>query len=424
MAPEISSITVVGAGLAGSRTVAALREQGFGGRLTVVGHEATRGYDRPPLSKELLSRTEPAWFHDDLGIDVAALADELVLDDAAVHLETARLTTSGTHTVITRGGRNLTSDVVVLAVGSAPVRVPGWERALVLGTADDATVLRARLAAARSLVVVGAGWIGAEVAGVVAKAGLAVTVVEAFETPLAAALGTEVGGRLAPWYEQAGVRLRTSASVDAVGDDGVRLTSGEVVEGDVVLSAVGARPATGWLEDSLPLAARGGIPTDAAGGVLAGPGRLGDGGAGTPGRVEGLFAVGDCAVRADPAWGAVPAGHWSAALHDPELVAHAVLGTEPPAAHVPYVFSTQLGHDLGLVGIADPDDRVVLRRTQGAQQGWSVAFVRDGLLRAVLAADLPREVIAARKVLRGGPVQVDEAALADGVPLRESVGQR
>jgi len=407
MAREISSVVVVGAGLAGSRTVAALRQQGFAGRITVLGREATRGYDRPPLSKELLSRTEPAWFHDGLGLDIAALADEVVLGDAAVSLVPAS-GPPGLRTVVTRQDRHLTADVVVLAVGSAPVRVPGWERALVLGTADDAAVLRDRLSRARSLVVVGAGWIGAEVAGVAAGAGCDVTVVEAFEAPLTAALGAEVGRRLVPWYARAGVRLRTAASVGAVGEDGVRLANGEVVEADVVLSAVGARPGTGWLRGTVPLTERGGIPTDSAGRVVAAD----DG---------GLFAVGDCAVRQDPAWGAVPAGHWSAALHDPELVAHAILEAEAPPAHVPYVFSTQLGHDLGLVGLADPRDHVVTRGEDG-MPGWSVAYLRDGLLRAVLAADRPREVIAARKVLRAGPVPVDAAALADGASLRDAIG--
>ena len=407
MAREISSVVVVGAGLAGSRTVAALRQQGFAGRITVLGREATRGYDRPPLSKELLSRSEPAWFHDDLGLDIAALADEVVLGDAAVSLVPAS-GPPGPRTVVTRQDRHLTADVVVLAVGSAPVRVPGWERALVLGTADDAALLRDRLSRARSLVVVGAGWIGAEVAGVAAGAGCDVTVVEAFEAPLTAALGAPVGRRLVPWYAQAGVRLRTAASVGAVGEDGVRLTSGEVVEADVVLSAVGARPDTEWLRGTAPLTEHGGIPTDGAGRVVAAD----DG---------GLFAVGDCAVRQDPAWGAVPAGHWSAALHDPELVAHAILDAEPPPAHVPYVFSTQLGHDLGLVGLADPLDHVVTRGEDGTP-GWSVAYLRDGLLRAVLAADRPREVIAARKVLRAGPAPIDAAALADGASLRDAIG--
>ena len=137
-----SSVVVVGAGLAGAQTVGALRRRGYTGRVTLLGAEGVPPYDRPPLSKELLSRTSPAWLAEDLGVDVEALADEVRLADAAVRLERRSAPEGGTWEVATRSGERRTADAVVLAVGSTPVRPVGWEHARVLHTARDAEDLR------------------------------------------------------------------------------------------------------------------------------------------------------------------------------------------------------------------------------------------------------------------------------------------
>src|SRR5690606_38326957 len=148
-----SSVVVVGAGLAGAQTAAALRKHGFDGRLTVLGAEDVPPYDRPPLSKELLQRTEPVWLADDLGVDLADLADDLRLADPAVRLRVDRERA----VVTTAAGDEVVADAVVLACGSAPVLPAGWDAAMTLHTAADAERLRAAVTPGARLVIVGAG---------------------------------------------------------------------------------------------------------------------------------------------------------------------------------------------------------------------------------------------------------------------------
>lgn len=428
--PAPSSVVVVGAGLAGARTVAALRELGHAGPITLLGAEGVPPYDRPPLSKELLSRPRPAWLAEDLGIDVEELADDVRLADPGVALAPAADPAAG-HVVTTRSGDAVRADAVVLAVGSVPVRPAGWDAARVLHTAEDAAALRALVAPGLRLAVVGAGWIGAELAGVVAGAGADVTVVEAGGTPLERQLGPEVGAHLARWYDDAGARLVAGTAVVQVRADGVRLADGTEVPADVVLAAVGARPATDWLDGVVPRDARGTVRVDATGAV--------------PG-VPGVWAVGDCATREHPLLGPVPGGHWSAALHDPEPTARALLGLDgADAAHAPYVFSQQLGHDLALLGVPRAGDAVLFRGDPSGgpsgREGWAALYVDpahvpaggaaavgpDGdhavPVRAVLLVDSPRDVGTVRKAMnRPAPFRLDLAAALDpAVRLRDAV---
>ncbi|WP_275004756.1 NAD(P)/FAD-dependent oxidoreductase [Promicromonospora iranensis] len=455
----LSSVVIVGAGLAGAQTAAALRKHGFDGRVTLLGAEGLPPYDRPPLSKELLKRTEPLWLADDLGIDLAALTDDLRLADPAVRLEVDRERV----VVRTASGDDVVADAVVLAVGSEPVRPEGWDAAVTLHTAADAERLRAALVPGMRLVVVGAGWIGAEVAGVAAGAGARVTVVEAGPVPLERQLGRRVGALLAPWYDAAGVTLVTGVAVDQVlprlqegAQDGARVTlaDGRVLEADVVLAAVGARPASGWLAGSLPRESSGGLrvnragrfmglrsPTDPAGGLHLDA-------------LRRVWAVGDIATREHPVFGPVPGGHWSAALHDPDVTVRALLGLDERAAepehvrsrlglasiptHAPYVFSQQLGHALALFGAPSPFDEVVLRGDPAASGGWAVLYLENALdrhprrttdghriatARAVLLVDSPREVGQVRKLMnRGVPLELDlERALDPSIKLKDAV---
>ncbi|GAA4830494.1 FAD-dependent oxidoreductase [Luteimicrobium xylanilyticum] len=420
-------MVVVGGGLAGAQTVAALRAQGFEGRVTVLGAEGRAPYDRPPLSKELFERDSPADLVHEMGVDVAALADDLRPADPAHALEVrpdgvAVATPSGT----------VEADAVVLAVGSRPVVPAGWEAAAVLHTWDDAARLRARLTPGARLVSVGAGWIGAEVAGVATKAGCEVVVVEALDVPLERQLGADVGRHLAPWYAAAGVELRLGEAVVAIRPDdagagaNVELASGEVLRGDVVLAAVGARPATDWLRGTLPMDARGSLAGDAVGRVA-----------------PRVYAVGDCVTRHGTVYGDVPGGHWSAALHDPESTVRTLLAdlgpstettaTALPAGHAPYVFSQQLGHDLALFGTPSAFDEVALRGLPGHDDGWAALYLdgddartHDGRqvarLRGVLVVDRHREVGALRRLLRAGLPLVDVEAAADPArPLKDAV---
>lgn len=391
-------VAVVGAGLAGLRTCGALREQGYTGRITVVGAEEIAPYDRPPLSKELLSRPEPAWLAQELSADIHALADEVRLGEEVVALRPGE----ATHTLELTGGRQLSADAVVLAFGSVPVNP--WPQALTLHTATDAARLRDKVVGAdRHLVIVGAGWIGAEVAGVVAQAGARVTVLEAADQPLSTQLPAALGARTRTWYTEAGVDLRTGAKVRDVGTGGVHLADGTHLEADVVLAAVGVIPATAWLAGAVPLGPRGHVLTDADG----------------RSEVPGIWAVGDCAWRTDPLFGPVPGGHWSAALHDPDRLAAAILGLAPANRRpAPFIYSTQLGHYLSVFGRVEGE--LLIREYEGP---WTALVLDQDHLVGAVIADVPRDVSAVRRLLSGDSLpRLDLAAAADpAVRLRQVV---
>lgn len=377
-----ADVLVVGGGLAALRTVAALREHGYDAPVRLLGAEGVLPYDRPPLSKHLHDRTAPAWLADDLGHDLHALADDVHLARPARGLRPL----PGGGAVVSTDDGDVTAACVVLATGAHAVRVPRWD-GRTLHTAADADALRAALAGGpRRLVVVGAGWIGAEVAGVSAAAGHEVEVVEARRAPLAAALGEAVGALTTPWYAAAGVDLRTSTPVAVVDASGVQLADGTRLAADAVLVAVGARPATAWLGGALPLR-DGAVPVDESYRVL-----------GATGPLPGLLAVGDVAVRRSARHGWVPGGHWDEALHGPDVLVRRLLGltVEGPEA-VPYVFSTQLGHDLTLFGLPAADDTVTLLGDPAAT-GWTALWSRGATVTGALVVDRPRDVGAARRL--------------------------
>lgn len=233
-------VVVVGAGMAGVQTAVALREQGFTGTVTLIGAEPHQPYDRPPLSKAvLLGKSEGSAFD----VDFEALGIELQLGREVLGVR------PGEHELDTEAGP-VPYDVLVLATGAEPIRLPGAEGVPgvhLLRTLDDAERLRPVLARQHDIVVVGAGWIGAEFATAAREAGCAVTVVEAADRPLAGALPAEVAAPMAAWYADSGAALRTHARVERIEpgevvlDDGSRLPAGAVVVG------IGARPATAWL---------------------------------------------------------------------------------------------------------------------------------------------------------------------------------
>ncbi|WP_421743636.1 FAD-dependent oxidoreductase [Cellulomonas sp.] len=399
-------VLVVGAGLAATQTVAALRERGFDGRVVVLGTEGVAPYDRPPLSKHLLDRTTPTWLTDEIGVDLLALADE-------VHLSTpARaLSLSGAHPEVLTDDGTLSADALVIASGAHAVRPPGWEAALTLHTAADADRLRAALQPGTRLVVIGAGWIGAEVAGVAAAAGVEVVVVEATGAPLAGALGQVVGELTTSWYAAAGVRLLTGEHVVEVGANGVSLADGKLIEADAVLAAVGARPTTDWLAGALPREDDGSLRVDEHHAVLGAP--------------RTVRAVGDVALRRSPRHGWIPGGHWDGALRGPAGLVADLLGTpdDTPADVAPYVFSTQLGHELALFGHPRTQDEVVLRGNP-AGESWAALWYRRGSdeVGAILTVDRPRDVGAARRLFTGaGLPRLDRTLARDpGRPLREA----
>ena len=407
-------VTVVGTGLAGLRTAAELRGQGFTGHLTVVGEERAAPYDRPPLSKELLTRTAPLDLAGEGYGDLTALADELLTGHRAVTLDAdddgARLTVAGPG-----GTREVAADVVVVATGASPVVVPGWRDVLTLHDLDDAARLRELLGPGARLAVIGAGWIGAELATVAAAAGVDVTVLEGGPVPLGHVLGPRVGELLVPWYAERGIALRCGATVTAADAGGVGLDDGARLAADVVVAAVGVRPSTGWLAGSLPLTARGAVPVELTGRVRGGP--------------TSVRAVGDVADRHSPRDGVVPGAHWDGALSHPAALVAGLLGTTdgPAPDPAPYVFSTQLGHELTVVGHVPAGAEVVLRGEPGAGT-WTALYVvpdADGVprLHAGLTVDRPRDVGQLRKALAGPEhPTIDPAAAADpAVQLRKTL---
>jgi 3-phenylpropionate/trans-cinnamate dioxygenase ferredoxin reductase subunit len=380
----VERIVVVGAGLAGSRSCEELRSQGFEGELVLLGAEPHLPYDRPPLSKEVLAgdlddtALEVPW--ERLDVDVRLGTSATGLRQGAVE------TTAG----------EVSYDGLVLATGARAITLPGAAGGNVLRTVDHARALRAALVPGARVVIVGAGWIGAEVATTAAARGCSVTVVDAGAAPLGVALGEEIGALTVPWYEAAGVELRLDAGVQAVEPDRVVLADGSHLPADVVLVGIGARPDTGWLEGS-------GLELDRG---VAVDGRL-------RASWDGVVAVGDCAAWESARFGTrLRVEHWDDALTAPAVAASTLLGGDAVHDPVPYFWSQQLGHYLQHTGHAAGADAVMHRGEPGAPDGWTTCWLQDGRLVAVLAVDRPRDVVQARKRIATGE-QVDVERLAD-----------
>lgn len=407
--PAQASVLVVGAGLAGLRTVALLRQHGHAGAVHLVGAEPDGPYDRPPLSKHLLDDAMRVDLGADLGIDLDAIGVEVRLGTRVAQLATvkegrgtryrATLSPGAGDGTTADAASELVVDAVVLATGAGALRVPGWEHALTLHTLADAERLRSALTAHERprLVCIGAGWIGSEVAGVAAAAGAHVTVVERAEHPLDGALGS-VGAHTAAWFASAGVTLLTGAGVAAVEHDGIVLDDGRRVPADVVLSSVGARPAplpSGDVTAGLVRAPDGSVRVDSA----MRPYLASDDGAGPEREDAGvsshpwLRVVGDAALRDSARHGTTAGGHWDAALTGPEAAVRSLLdpATNDIPDPAPYVFSTMLGHDLAMYGVPGAHDEVVLRGDPAGTDGWAALWFARPRAAAAPAGDALRD---------------------------------
>lgn len=360
---------VAGAGLAGLRTVVSLRDRGYSGRVTLLGEERRPPYDRPPLSKKVL--TEDA--------DPSLKADFGALD---VDFRPGEAVTGLTDGVIVTNSAEYAYDALVITTGAAPVALPGPGPQRFLRTYDDALALRALLRPGLRLAIVGAGWIGAELATAAAAAGCAVTVLEAGHAPLAAALGADIGARTAAWYAAAGVCLRTGVRVESVEAGGLALAGGEWLAADEVVTAVGVRPAVGWLAGS---------------GVSVGDGIVVD--SGLRASLPGVFAAGDCASFWSGLFGTrMRVEHWDGALHAPEVAAANVLGGSEEYDPVPYFWSEQFGRMVQYVGHHNPGDRLVLRGDPAGER-WAGCWLDGARLMAVLAVGRPRDMLQGRKLI-------------------------
>ncbi|MFD9048367.1 NAD(P)/FAD-dependent oxidoreductase [Streptomyces zaomyceticus] len=387
--------------MAGVQTAVALREQGFTGPVTLIGAEPHQPYDRPPLSKAvLLGKAEHSAFEvdfDDLGVEL-----RLGLDVTGLR--------AADHEIDTETGP-VAYDTLVVATGAHPVVLPGAEGVPgvhLLRTLDDAVRLGPVLENRHSVVVVGAGWIGAEFATAARQAGCAVTVVEAADRPLAGALPAEVTTPMAEWYEENGAELLTHARVDTVEPGRVVLADGRELPADAVVVGIGARPATDWLIGS-------GIALDPSGAVTADE-RLRT-------SLPDVYAVGDCASFPSARYGRrLLVHHWDNALQGPRTVAGAITGVitgaDPgPYDPVPYFWSEQFGRFVQYVGDHEDADEL-LWRGDPAEEAWSVLWLREGVPVALLAVGRPRDLAQGRKLIESA-TPVDPARAADpSVPLK------
>ncbi len=380
------TVAVVGASLAGLSAARALREQSYDGRIVVIGDEVHAPYDRPPLSKEFLAGTASL---DDIALgapDDEALAVEWRLGTTAVGLDHL------SRSVLLADGSEIRADGVVLATGARARRLPGSDGLAgvhVLRSLDDAIALRADLAAAGRLVVIGAGFIGAEVASTARKLGLDVTVVETQPVPLAGPLGADMGAVCAGLHADHGTRLLTGTGVAGLVGTGrveaVELTDGTRLPADVVVVGIGATPNIEWLAHS-GVALGNGVLTDARGATA----------------IPGVVAVGDCAA----AWSAsaerhVRIEHWTHALEQPATAVATLLGTGGPApTPVPYFWSDQYGARIQFAGSRREGD--VARVVEGscADRSFLVVYERDEHPVAVLAMNQSRLFTRWRRQLR------------------------
>jgi 3-phenylpropionate/trans-cinnamate dioxygenase ferredoxin reductase component len=387
-------VVVVGAGLAGLRTAEELRERGFAGSITLIGAESRPPYDRPPLSKKVLTESD---LDPSLQADFTALDVDFRPDEAATGLGEALVTDHGTHPF----------DHLVLATGALPVTLPGEGRQRTLRTYDDALALRDLLRSGRPgktlrLAIVGAGWIGAELATAAVAHGSQVTVVEAGPAPLTAAIGAPVGAQTTRWYAAAGVDLRVATAVEAVQPGGLALTGGEQIVADEIVTAVGVRPATRWLEGS-GVRLENGVAVDA----------------GLRTSRPGVYGVGDCAAFESRRFGRrLRFEHWDVALHAPEVVAANVLGGDEAYDPVPYFWSEQFGRMVQYVGYHGDAESLVWRGDP-AEPTWAACWLTAGRLVAMLTVGRPRDLLQARRLIAAAAGPVDPTRLADpAVPVK------
>ncbi|MEO7288299.1 MAG: FAD-dependent oxidoreductase [Jatrophihabitantaceae bacterium] len=399
--PSTETFVIVGAGLAGAKAAEALREQGFDGRLVLIGDEPHLPYERPPLSKGYLAGSaerdsmlvhDQAWY-DEHRVELLLGNPVTAIDRAANRLTLADATELGYQKLL-------------LCTGASPrtLSLPGADADGVyyLRSVDHSDALRQMLASARRLVVIGAGWIGLEVAAAARAADLQVTVVESAELPLLRVLGSEVAQVFADLHRAHQVDLRLGASLTeiTVSDgraSGVRLADGSTIEADAVLVAVGVVPNTALAEQA-------GLPVD--NGIVVDESMRSED--------ADIFAVGDVASALHPQYGKhIRVEHWANALKQPATAAKAMLGGQPSYADLPYFYTDQ--YDLGMeyVGYVEPGgyDQVVFRGDVASRE--FIAFWLSG--RQVLAGMNVNvwDVTDPIKALITSGAQVDPDRLAD-----------
>jgi 3-phenylpropionate/trans-cinnamate dioxygenase ferredoxin reductase subunit len=395
---EAGRVVIVGAGQAGAEAAFRLRQLGFAGEITLVGEEPLAPYQRPPLSKAYLQGKLDA---ERLQLKpTGAYAEEkitLLLGRPVVWIDRAK------RTVRLEGGGELGWDALVLATGSraralpvAGADLPGMH---VLRTAADVDAIRAEIASARRLAVIGAGYIGLEVAAVARRLGLDVTVVETEARPLARVTGPEISGFFLDVHTAEGVRFALSSQAAVIkGDARVRaigLVDGTEVPCDIAIAGVGIRPETS-LAEAAGLEVKNGI-------VVDGRARTSD---------PAIYAIGDCVCR--------PLSHYGRvsrlesvhnAIEGGKIAAAAIVGAEPPAEEAPWFWSDQYDLKLQIAGLFTGYDRTVVRGDP-ASRSFAVFYLKGEKLLAVDAVNRAPEYMGGKRMIERG-AHVAPAALSD-----------
>jgi 3-phenylpropionate/trans-cinnamate dioxygenase ferredoxin reductase component len=396
----LDHVVVVGSSLAGLRAAEELRACGFDGRVTMVGDEPHRPYDRPPLSKQVLTGD---WAPEQTALPAGA-DDSLRLD--WLPSTTATGLDTGTREVLLAGGERLGYDGLVIATGASPRRLPGTDHlggVHTLRTLDDAVSLRADLASGpRRVAIVGAGFIGCEVAASCRARGLDVSLVEALSTPLERVLSPQIGGLVADLHRDHGVDVRLGVGVLGLrGQDRVeelRLTDGAVLDVDVVVVGIGVAPNTEWLETS-GLRLDDGVVCDES--TLAGPGGV---------------AGGDVARWPNRRFGeSMRVEHWDNAVTMGAHAARRLLagnGSGEPYEPVPWFWSDQYDRKLQLSGRCGPKDDVEIVAGSLDDRRFVAFFGRAGRLVGVLGVNMPAKVARWGGLVAAGTAWDDALATA------------
>ena len=381
---------IVGAGLAGAKAAETLREGGFDGRVVLLGAEPDRPYERPPLSKDYLrgeserdaAYVHPPEFYEQHDVE---LRTEAVVE--AIDL--------GAREVALVGGERIGFARLLLATGAEPRRLPGVEGVHYLRDFRDSDALRAMLDQGGRMAVIGAGWIGCEVAASARQKGLEVTLIEQASAPLEGVLGRELGEIYAAVHRDNGVEVLTAATVEAIEAGRVVLAGGRAVECDHVVVGIGVAPRTALAEAA-------GLDVD--NGILVDE-RL-------RASADGVFAAGDVANAAHPLLGTrLRVEHWHNALEQGPAAARSMLGTGEPYDRIPYFFSDQYEVGMEYAGYAAEWDEVVFRGDVDARE-FIAFWLKAGRVLAGMNVNIWDVTDDIQALIRSGAT-VDPARLRD-----------
>jgi NADPH-dependent 2,4-dienoyl-CoA reductase/sulfur reductase-like enzyme len=380
-------IVIVGGGLAAARTAEQLRRSEYPGAITIVSDEDHLPYDRPPLSKEVLRAEvddvtlKPAEFYEENDITV-------VLGNGARSVDTAA------QSVKLADGSDLEYDELIIATGLVPKTIPSFpdlEGIRVLRSLEESIALREHAGTAENAVVVGAGFIGCEVAASLRGMGVNVVLVEPQPSPLASVLGEQVGALVSRLHQAEGVDVRCNVGVAEVRGTGhvekVVLSDGTELDADLVVVGIGSKPATEWLEGS-------GIELN-NGVVCDDVGRTG---------ASHVWAIGDIASWRHPVGHQVRVEHWSNIADQARVMVPAMLGTEiPSTVTVPYFWSDQYDVKIQCLGEPEADDIVHVVEDDGRK--FLAFYERDGVVAGVVGGGMPGKVMKVRtKIANGAPI--------------------